>query len=166
SAAAAVVELARHRAMIALLVEDPARGIATLRMLSSDALPPLRKSDVPPRRLAHVKSQPPSRPPLEGGDDAGQLRIASSEVDRFFERIEHVGMVGHELTRGADLARQTAGRLRAAQSALHEALRLLEPTRLLGNNGLSLSRIEAATATLRANATNAERGAAAFRRSS
>jgi two-component system, chemotaxis family, sensor kinase CheA len=166
SAAAAVVELARHRAMIALLVEDPARGIATLRMLSSDALPPLRKSDAPLRRLGRAKSQPPSRPPLEAGDDAGQLRIASAEVDRFFERIEHVSMVGDELTRGADLARQTATRLRAAQTALHEALRILEPTRLIGNNGLALSRIEAATATLRANATNAERGAAAFRRGS
>ena len=55
---------------------------------------------------------------------------------------------------------------RAAQAALHEALRLLEPTRLVGNNGLAVSRIEAATATLRANAANAERGAAAFRRSS
>lgn len=167
SAAAAVVELARHRAMIALLVEDPARGIATLRMLSSDALPPLRKSDVPPpRRLTRAKSQPPSRPPLDGSEEGGQLRIASAEVDRFFERIEHVSMVGYDMVRGADLARQTATRLRAAQTALHEALRILEPTRLVGNNGLALSRIEAATATLRANATNAERGAAAFRRGS
>ena len=164
SAAAAVVELARHRAMIALLLEDPARGIATLRMLSSDAAQPRRKSDLP--RAARAKSQPPSRPPLEPADEAGLLRIASSEVDRFFERIEHVSMVGHELVRGADLARQTASRLRAAQATLHEALRLLEPTRLLGNNGLALSRIEAATASLRANATNAERGAAAFRRGS
>ncbi len=164
SAAAAVVELARHRAMIALLLEDPARGIATLRMLSSDAAQPRGKSDLP--RSARAKSQPPSRPPLEPADEAGLLRIASSEVDRFFERIEHVSMVGHELVRGADLARQTASRLRAAQATLHEALRLLEPTRLLGNNGLALSRIEAATASLRANATNAERGAAAFRRGS
>lgn len=164
-AAAAVVELARHRAMIALLVEDPGRGIATLRMLSSDAAPTARKSDAPPRRLGRAKSQPPSRPPPEGSDE-GHLRIASAEVDRFFERIEHVSMVGHELVRGADLARQTATRLRAAQTALHEALRILEPTRAVGNNGLALSRIEAATATLRANATNAERGAAAFRRGS
>jgi two-component system chemotaxis sensor kinase CheA len=164
-AAAAVVELARHRAMIALLVEDPARGIATLRMLSSDAVPATRKSDAPPRRLGRTKSQPPSRPPPDGADE-GSLRIASVEVDRFFERIEHVSMVGHELVRGADLARQTATRLRAAQTALHEALRILEPTRAIGNNGLALSRIEAATATLRANATNAERASAAFRRGS
>jgi two-component system chemotaxis sensor kinase CheA len=166
SAAAAVVELARHRAMIALLLEDSARGIATLRMLSSDGPQPLRRSDLPERRGQRKNSQPASRPPVEGVEEAGQLRIASAEVDRFFERIEHVSMVGHELFRGADLARQTAGRLRAAQTALHEALRLLEPTRLSGNNGLALSRIEAATASLRANATNAERGAAAFRRSS
>jgi two-component system chemotaxis sensor kinase CheA len=165
-ATSAIVELARHRAMIALLLEDSARGIATLRMLSSDA-PPLRKSDVPPaRRPQRAKSQPPSRPPAEALEDAGQLRVGPGDVDRFFERIEHVSMVGHELVRGADLARQTASRLRAAQAALHEALRLLEPSRLTGNNGLALSRIEAATATLRANATNAERGAAAFRRGS
>ena len=165
SAASAIVELARHRAMIALLLEDSARGIATLRRLSSDAPQTLHKSDAP-RRLVRERSQPPSRPPVETSDEAGQLRIGSGEVERLFERIEHMSMVGHELFRGADLARQTAGRLRAAQTSLHEALRLLEPTRLSGNNGLALSRIEAATATLRANATNAERGAAAFRRGS
>jgi two-component system chemotaxis sensor kinase CheA len=166
-AAAAVVELARHRAMIALLLEDCARGIATLRMLSSGVAPSPRKPSEQPPRSARAKSRPPSRPPAADAlEEAGQLRIPSVEVDRFFERIEHVSMVGHELFRGADLARQTASRLRAVQTALHEALRLLEPSRLIGNNALALSRIEAATATLRANATNAERGSAAFRRSS
>lgn len=165
SAAAAIVELARHRAIIALLLEDPARGIATLRLLSGDG-GKSRSSDAAPRRPARAKSQPPSRPPAEGVEDAAQLRIGSAEVDRFFERIEHVSMVGHELTRGADVARQTSSRLRAAQASLHEALRILEPARFVANNALALSRIESATATLRANATNAERSAAAFRRSS
>lgn len=164
AAAAAVVELARHRAIIALLLEDSARGIATLRLLSSGV--PLPKSDKPPAQSASVRSQPPSRPPHESLDDAGQLRIGSTEVDRFFERIEHVSAMGHELFRGADVARQTATRLRAAQTALHEALRLLEPGRSQGSNGLALSRIETATASLRATATNAERSALSFRRSS
>ena len=163
TSAAAVVELARHRAIIALLLEDPARGIATLRLLSSDAPHPLRKSDVPRRR---ANSQPPSRPPADSVDETGQLRIGSAEVDRFFERIEHMSMVGHELSRGADLARETSSRLRGAQAALHEALRILQPTRLVGDNALALSRIEAVSTSLRANATNAERGAAAFQRSS
>jgi two-component system, chemotaxis family, sensor kinase CheA len=168
SAASAIVELARHRAMIALLLEDSRRGIATLRMLSSDTPPTPRAATIPPpRRAVRTKSHPPSRPPVsEGSDEPGPLRIAPGEVERFFERIEHVSMVGHELSRGAELARQTAGRLRAVQAALHEALRLLEPARLVGNSALALSRIEAATATLRANATNAERSAAAFWRGS
>lgn len=165
SAAAAVVELARHRAMIALLLEDCARGIATLRVLASGELPAPRRSSEPPRDV--VPRTKSSRPPAaDVPEEAGQLRVPSAEIDRFVERIEHVGMVGHELFRGAELARQTASRLRAVQSALHEALRLLEPTRLSGNNALALSRIESATATLRASATNAERGSAAFRRSS
>jgi two-component system chemotaxis sensor kinase CheA len=162
-AAAAIVELARHRAIIALLLEDPARGIATLRLLTGEGSPP-RQAD--PARRSRVHSQPPSRPPAEAGEDSGQLRIGTAEVDRFFERIEHVSMVGHELTRGAEVARQTSVRLRAAQGTLHEALRLLAPTRFLGRSALALSRIEAATAALRATATNAERTAAAFRRSS
>lgn len=168
SAASAIVELARHRGVIALLLEDCARGIATLRLLSSDTpLPPRAATSPPSRRVARAKSHPPSRPPAsDPGEEPGPLRIAPSEVDKFFERIEHVSMVGHELFRGAELARQTAGRLRAVQTALHEALRLLEPSRLLGSNAVALSRIEAATATLRANATNAERSAAAFRRGS
>jgi two-component system chemotaxis sensor kinase CheA len=163
SCAAAVVELARHRAIIALLLDDPARGIATLRLLSSDAPKPLlRKSDAPHRR---ANSQPPSRPPAEGVEEPGQLRIGSAEVDRFFERIEHVSMMSHELSRGADQARETSARLRAAQTALHEALRILQPTRLFGNSAVAISRIEAASQTLRAQATNSERGAAAFERS-
>jgi two-component system chemotaxis sensor kinase CheA len=170
SAAAAIVELARHRAMIALLLEDCGRGIATLRLLSSDAPLPVSASSRPPsRHLPRTASaSPTTRPPASdvAEEPGGQLRIAPAEVDRFFERIEHVSMVGHELRRGADLARQTAARLRAVQAALHEALRLLEPSRLSGNNALALSRIESATASLRANATNAERGAAAFRRGS
>ncbi len=165
AAASAVVELARHRAMIALLLEDSARGVATLRHLSRGARPSSSESDAP--RRARAKTEPPSRPPpADVADEQGQLRIASSEVDRFFERIEHLNMVGHELLRGADLARQSAGRLRAAQTSLHEALRLLEPSRLAGHNAVALSRIEAATATLRAGATNAERGAAALQRGS
>jgi two-component system chemotaxis sensor kinase CheA len=165
SMSAAVVELARHRAMIALLLEDCARGIATLRLVSSGE-PILPRSAEGLRRGPRRKSQPVSRPPLaESPDDAGQLRVAPAEVDRFFERIEHVSMVGYELVRGADLARQTATRLRAVQGALHEALRLLEPARSSGQNVVALSRIEAASATLRANAANAERGSVAFRRS-
>lgn len=164
TSAAAVVELARHRAIIALLLEDPARGIATLRLLSSDAAsPPLRKSDVP-RRAAG--SQPPSRPPPDGAEDAGPLRIASAEVDRFFERIEHVSMVGHELSRTADLSRETSSRLRSAQAALQEALRILQPVRLAGNAALALARIESASSTLSADAMNAERGAVSLQRGS
>lgn len=162
AASAAIVELARHRAMIALLLEDSARGIATLRALSGEAPLARRKSDAPHRTR---QTQPPSRPPEAAHDESGQLRVHPGEVDRFFERIEHVNMVGHELVRGSELARQTAARLRGAQAALHEALRVLEPLRMQGNTGLALSRIENATATLRANATNAERSAAAFRRS-
>ncbi len=161
TSAAAVVELARHRAIIALLLEDPVRGIATLRLLSSDAPQALRKSDVPHRR----GSQPPSRPPAEGVEETGQLRIGSAEVDRFFERIERVSMVSHELSRGADQARETSTRLRAAQATLNEALRMLQPTRLFGNSALAISRVEAASHALRAHATNSERAAAAFEHS-
>jgi len=162
TSAAAVVELARHRAIIALLLEDPARGIATLRLLSSDAPRARLKSDVPHGRS---KSQPPSRPPPDAAEDAGQLRIGSAEVDRFFERIENVSMVSHELSRGADQARETSVRLRSAQATLHEALRILQPTRHFGNSAVAIARIEAASQTLRAHATNAERGAVAFERS-
>jgi len=162
TSAAAVVELARHRAIIALLLEDPVRGIATLRLLSSDAPQAKRKSDVPHHGSS---SQPPSRPPAEGVEDTGQLRIGSAEVDRFFERIERVSMVSHELSRGADQARETSSRLRAAQATLNEAMRILQPTRLFGNSALAISRVEAASHALRAHATNSERAAAAFEHS-
>jgi len=168
NASSAVVELARHRAMIALLLEDSARGIATLRMLSGELTNVRHWSASPPPGAApRAKSHPPSRPPAPAlAEDAGQLRIAPLEVDRFFERIEDMSMVGHELLRGADLARQTASRLRAVQTGLQEAARLLAPSRQEAQNELVLSRIEAGAAIVRVSATNAERGAAALRRSS
>lgn len=159
SAAAAVVELARHRAMIALLLEDCARGIATLRLLSSDA--PGRGPDARravPRGPAATGSQPP--------ESSSQLRVAPAEVDRFFERVEHVSMVGHELSRGADLSRQTAARLSTLQAALQETSRLLGPSGAAIDNALAVSRIEQAGAALRASAVNAERVADAVQRGS
>jgi hypothetical protein len=52
------------------------------------------------RRAARTTTLPPSRSPGgEASEESAQLRIAPAEVDRFFERIEHVSMACHELLR-------------------------------------------------------------------
>ena len=57
------------------------RGIATLRMLSSDTPPAPRAATIPPpRRAVRSKSHPPSRPPTsEGSDEPGGDGVATPE---------------------------------------------------------------------------------------
>lgn len=155
-----LVDLARHRALFTLLLDDQARGIETLRALAQ------RRALDPPavhRPPGHPRSRPPSRPPsgeFQLNTEAS-LKVPVSTLDAFGERLERIDLVHDELLRSGDLARQLAARLRVTSATLAEARRALgsghaEPS--------ALSRIELATAQLQTNAANAERGAGVFRR--
>ncbi|MEI9954160.1 MAG: ATP-binding protein [Pseudomonadota bacterium] len=156
----ALVDLARHRALFTLLLDDQARGLETLRALAERrARPPSPAAQLPDR----ARSRPPSRPP--GGEfqlnSEASLNVPVSTLDAFSERLERIDLVHEELLRSGDLARQLATRLRTTSAALNEARRALESSE--GHAG-GLARIELASAQLRTSATNAERGAGVFRR--
>ena len=152
----AIVDLARHRALFALLLDDQARGIETLRALAQR-----RARELPAH--ARLPSRPPSRPP--SGEfqlnAAASLKVPVSTLDAFSERLERIDLVHDELLRSGDLARQLATRLRDTSAALAEARRTLGSAHA---DSTALARIELATAQLRTNAANAERGAGVFRR--
>jgi two-component system, chemotaxis family, sensor kinase CheA len=160
----ALVDLARHRALFTLLLEDQARGLETLRALAqSRVLAPTTTAQPQSRPRTRAPSHPPSRPPsgeFQLHNDAS-LQVPVGTLDSFSERLERIDLVHDELLRSGDLARQLATRLRATSVGLNEARRALNSVE---SQGSGLLRIELASAQLRTSAVNAERGAGIFRR--
>ena len=156
----ALVDLARHRALFTLLLDDQARGLETLRALAERRAVAPAPAVRPPNR---TRSRPPSRPP--GGqfqqDSEASLQVPISTLDAFSERLERIDLVHDELLRSGDLARQLATRLRNTSTGLSDARRALSST---PNEASALSLLELASAQLRTSAANAERGAGVFRR--
>jgi two-component system chemotaxis sensor kinase CheA len=158
----ALVDLARHRALLTLLVEDPARGLEMLRALPEEPAPPRASSEAPrpPRR----KTQPPSRPPLsEVPAEPNELRIAERSVERFLEKLERLDGMHDTLASSSDVARRMALRLREHRLALLEALRRIGPARPWGPPASAVQQIELTAEGLRRAAARAERGARTFK---
>ena len=156
SAVDALVDLARHRALFTLLLDDQARGLETLRALAQ------RRAFTPPpavRAPTSRRSRPPSGEFQLNSETSLQVPVGT--LDSFGERLERIDLVHDELLRSGDLARQLAARLRAASEALSEARRALSNAETRSSG---LLRIELAAAQLRTSAVNAERGAGVFRR--
>lgn len=142
----ALVDLAKHRSLFTLLLEDPARALESLRA------------------LAHRRSRPPPRSRAPSGEielnSAVLLSVPAQALDGFSERLERVDLVYDELLQVGEVARKLASRLRETSASLNEARRQLgdaEPS--------ALTRIETASQQLRTSAANADRGAGVFRRS-
>lgn len=159
----ALVDLARHRAVIALLLEQPAHALATLRALAGHP-PASRPSSVPSR--PPPSRPPPSRPPPEDEQEEAEelLHVPSSTADRFLERLEHIDLVHDELGGTAESVRQVAARLRDLRASLLEALRLIGPPRPWGAPAAALAHIENAARTLGAAADSADRSGVVCRR--
>lgn len=162
SAIDALVDLARHRALFTLLLEDQARGLETLRALAARRVLPPAPATLPQSRPRHrAPSRPPSRPPSGefGLNSEASLKVPVSTLDAFSERLERIDLVHDELLRTGDLARQLAARLRDTSAGLSETRRAFASVDVH-----ALSQIELASAQLLTSAANAERGAGVFRR--
>jgi two-component system, chemotaxis family, sensor kinase CheA len=160
-AADALVDLARHRALFTLLLEDQARGLETLRALAQR-----RTLEPPARTLPRARSRPPSRPPsgeLELAIDA-YVKVPAHTLDTFSERLDHVDLVYDELLRTSDSARQLAHRLREIGASLSEARRQIASPQLPPEAARALAKVEIASQKLRTSAATADRGADLFRR--
>ena len=161
-ASEALVDLARHRALFSLLLEDQARGLQTLRALAERRVPRLATAPVQSRSRGRAPSRPPSRPAngqFEPSTDAA-LQVPVSILDSFSERLERIDLVHDELLRSGDLARQLATRLRDSSAGLARVRALL----VTPADDHALSLLEQTSAQLLTSAANAERGAGLFRR--
>jgi two-component system chemotaxis sensor kinase CheA len=156
-----LVDLARHRALIALLAENSQRGLEALRALGTQfrAENEAPRAPLPPEPERRLRTQPPeAERPV---DDS--LRIPSSSLDTLLERLDRVDRVHDELGRGNVTARRAAARLRDLRVSVAEALRALGPPRPWGPSHAAIDRLESVSGALSALAASADRAAHGFR---
>ncbi len=151
----AVVDLARHRALLALLIEDSGRGVETLRML---AAPPATRQKMPA-----PKSAPPSSPPTRPDLEDPTLRIGQNALERILERLERIDSVPDELGSSAEIAMRMSARLSELRLSVLAALRRIGPPRPWGPPAAALAELESVAESLRRSALRAKLGAVAFR---
>ena len=99
AARAALGDLSRHRAVLAQLLDQPARALDTLR-----ALEPTRRPTPPP--------PPPTAHLIAPADADAVLRVPSTVLDTILEQLDRSNLVRDELLRAAAATRLLAGELR------------------------------------------------------
>lgn len=142
----AMAELVRWRAVLAQLVDDPARALATLRAIS------LRPSTA-------GASEPPASYVDTAAPADAWLRVPGAALDRVLERIGRLAAFGAEYRLRADEARELSRSLRAGRAALVEAQRLIGPPRPWGAPAAAIARVERVAAALADDADRLERQA-------
>jgi two-component system chemotaxis sensor kinase CheA len=160
----ALVELSRHRVVLALLIEDPARGLDRLRALtatlepSSPGHPPsFTPSSVPPT-LTTTTTLPPPPPRATSHYDA-PLRVSHAAVEHLFERLESLDAVGDELAGAATAAARMSTRLAELRMTLLDAARRIGPARPWGPPAAALSDLETTAEGIRRAAARVRLGA-------
>lgn len=152
-----LMELSRDRVLLALLIDDGARGLETLRAVTGS------------QKLGGRRS-PPSRPPSgfpasfgKPGDDELALRVGPAALDQLVDRLEGVDAIGDDLAAAATVAARMSTRLSGVRHSVLDALRRIGPARPWGPPSAALAELEAAGDTLRRAAVRANIAAVTFR---
>lgn len=164
SARDVLVGLGRHRALLALMIDDSSRGLAMLEALARETRARRAPSVLPPpepSRPARSSPPMPSEPPAAA---EAVFHVLPSALEGFSERLDRVELVHGELGRASTSTRRLSTRLREVRASLSEALRTLGPPRPWGPPLSAVDRIESAESTLRNLTASTERGAHVFRR--
>jgi chemotaxis protein histidine kinase CheA len=143
TALVALEGVARWRAILGGLLDDPDTALDTLRAR-------VRPSQGPRPRMASAGSMRPleSEPPRSFDPAAATIRVAAANVDRLLERFDAIDLVREGIGSRAERTRETAGGLRDLRSSLVEALRLIGPPRPWGAPAAALRRIEQVMTTI------------------
>jgi two-component system chemotaxis sensor kinase CheA len=160
----ALVELSRHRVLLALLIEDPARGLDRLRALSRPPAPvtvaPASTSVPPalaPPSIAPSSAIPPPSRTAEAYDSP--LRVSPADLEHVFDRLENVDAVGDEVGAAASTASRMSARLAELRLTLLDATRRIGPARPWGPPERALRDLDVTAEALRRAAARAKLGA-------
>jgi chemotaxis protein histidine kinase CheA len=141
-------QLVRHRAALALLLENPARGLEVLRGRSSGA---------PVAGALPSGATSTRHPSVSAPED---LRVPTAALDRVLERLRDIDVVQEELRSLAELGQRRTRSLRDLRAALLELPRVAAES----SEGELLGRVEELARDLHAFALTSSRGLAALRR--
>lgn len=132
-------EVARYRAVLGGLLEDPEATLVTLR-----GLPARRRSSLrPPRPSAYPEEE------LRGEAET-TIRVSAQAVDRLLGHVGGITVARERVSARSAAATRQAKTLRKLRADLAEALRLIGPPRPWGAPAAALRRIERAAQTLAA----------------
>lgn len=154
SASTALSELARYRAVLGALVDDPE---AALRMLRRQ--PPKAASAAPAPRA----TQRPDEDGAPFGADDGTIRVAAHAIDRVLDRLAGVGLARERVASHTERALDRGRRLRRMRGELVEALRLIGPPRPWGTPAAAIQRIRETIQGLSSESDAVERAVADVR---
>lgn len=131
-------EVARYRAVLGGLLEDPDAALATLRGVPARARSSLR----PPRPSAW-----PDDETREVASDA-TIRVSAYAVDRLLDHVGGIAVARERVAARSVSATRQARTMRRLRADLAEALRLIGPPRPWGAPAAALRRIERAAQAL------------------
>ena len=144
TARSSIGEVARWRAIVGALLDDPEAALATLRSSSRPSQP--ARGSVPSAAPRSPESDAPR--PSGFGDPTATIRVAAVDIDRLLARFDTVDVVREGIASRAERARETAMALRDLRASLIEALRLIGPPRPWGAPVAALRRVDLVAAAL------------------
>jgi two-component system chemotaxis sensor kinase CheA len=139
SATSALREVAKYRAVLGGLLDEPEAALATLRGLPLRSRPPLRPSSRP-------STWPDDEARVAEGD--ATIRVSAQSVDRLLDHIGGIAVARERVAARVVRASGQARNLRRLRAELAEALRLIGPPRPWGAPAAALRRVEHAAQSL------------------
>lgn len=146
TAVAALHEVAKYRAVLGGLLDEPEAALATLRGLPARP----RQTQRPPHRQSALPgpwSDEDTRTTATGVDDA-TIRVSAQSVDRLLDHVGGIAVARERVAARVVRASAQARVLRKVRVELAEALRLIGPPRPWGAPAAALRRVERAAQTL------------------
>jgi two-component system chemotaxis sensor kinase CheA len=142
AAVAALHDLARWRAVLGGLLDDPDGALRLLR-----GMPPAVRR---PSSLAPSMRGAP-RPSDDGPHptaDEATIRVEAASVDRLLDRFVSIGLARERLAARTERTRESSRQMRRLRADLTEALRLIGPPRPWGAPAAALRKIDRAAVSL------------------
>jgi two-component system chemotaxis sensor kinase CheA len=159
AAVSALHDLARWRAVLGGLLDDPDGALRMLR-----GMPPAvrRPSSLVPSMTARG-GQRPADDGAHGSADDATIRVEAASIDRLLDRFVSIGLARERIAARAERTRENSRQMRRLRADLTEALRLIGPPRPWGAPAAALRRIDRAAATLAELGDELEHAASAMR---
>jgi two-component system chemotaxis sensor kinase CheA len=154
AAVSALHDLARWRAVLGGLLDDPDGALRMLRGMP----PALRR----PSSLAPAM-RGTQRPAEEGAPDDATIRVEAASIDRLLDRFVSIGLARERIAARAERTRENSRQMRRLRADLTDALRLIGPPRPWGAPAAALRRIDRAAASLAELGDELEHAASAMR---